>query len=111
VETLVLLAHPKRLSESFQAKLSGRLASPIDLPNLDRLPDLGHGYWFTCRAEEFLAAPDDSSAEVKGIDRNAGLIRDPLFQVHSLLRDRLGDHFALIRAVSFANLGEEGGRP
>jgi hypothetical protein len=38
-------------------------------------------------------------------------VRDPIFQIHSLLRDRLGDRCGLVRAVSFANLGNEEGTP
>jgi hypothetical protein len=101
VETLVLLARPDALPEGFRADLPEELE---DMPRLlapEALPDRARGYWFTCREEECDAA-------TRAVKRPAEPVRDPLFQVQSLLRDRLGARFRLIRAVSFVNLGSEG---
>jgi hypothetical protein len=38
-------------------------------------------------------------------------VRDPIFQIHSFLRDRVGDRFHLVSAVSFANLDNKKGTP
>jgi hypothetical protein len=50
-------------------------------------------------------------SDPRGLDIGGVVVRDPIFQIHLLLRDRLGDRVGLIRAVSFANLGDEEGAP
>jgi hypothetical protein len=113
VETLVLLAHADPLPQSVVGKLSGRLSGLGRPGSVSDLPDPSRGYWFTCRAEECGSARGERLVEEKekGVGFGGAPIRDPLFQIRSLVRDRLGDRFHLIRAVSFANLGNEGGKP
>jgi hypothetical protein len=112
VETLVLLAHADPLPESAVRKLSGRLSGFGRPGDVGDLADPSRGYWFTCREEEYTRGTRIAAgSDYKGVDFRGAPLHDPIFQIHSLMRDRLGDRFHLIRAVSFANLGNEGGTP
>jgi hypothetical protein len=112
VETLLLLAHADPLPDSMVRKLSGRLSGFGPLGTVADLLDPARGYWFTCREEEWARGTKTvPGSDPRGVDFGGPRIRDPIFQIHSLVRDRLGDRFHLIRAVSFANLGNEGGTP
>ena len=61
--------------------------------------------WLTCRQEECFAGGEAH----KGFDPSPRTPADPLFQIDSLLRDRLGTRFRLIHAVCFTNQGPTGG--
>lgn len=102
VETLVLLARDDEpLSADEHERFSGWL--PARFPRLQSLPDPAQPRWLRCRREECEAA----GAGVRGI----GMPRapaDPLFQLDTLLRDRLGPRFRLVQAVSFMNDGAKG---
>jgi hypothetical protein len=112
VETLVLLAHAEALPESVVGKLSGRLSGLGRPGAVGELADSARGYWFSCREEECVAGTRPAGvSDSRGLAFGGTAVRDPIFQIHSLLRDRLGDRLGLIRAVSFANLGDEEGRP
>jgi hypothetical protein len=112
VETVVLLAYTEPLPESAVQKLSGRLSGFGRPGTVGDLPDVSRGYWFTCREEEYVAGLRRAlDSDLKGVDFGGEVPRDPIFQIHSLLRDRLGDRFGLIQAISFANLGNEGEVP
>jgi serine/threonine protein kinase len=106
VETLVLMAREEPLSGSERAKLPGRL--PARIRPLEALPDPGTAYWCTCRKEE---GPAAAAGGTRGFGLDVQIPRDPLFQIDSLLRDKLGSHFHLVRAVSFTNLGPQGANP
>jgi hypothetical protein len=76
-----------------------------DLPNMMAsfpvadLPSETHkDYWFGCRIDEPTASGIRLSFQPDEGD-------DPIFQIHSTLRDRLSGRFDLVRAVSFANVG------
>jgi serine/threonine protein kinase len=103
VETLVLMVREEPLSPDELVKLPGRL--PACFPRLEPLPDRGTAHWFTCRPEDWQAA---TVGEMRGFDPQIQMLADPVFQIDSLLRDKLGAHFGLIRAVSFTNLGPQG---
>jgi hypothetical protein len=112
VETLVLLAHADALPESVVRKLSGRLSGLGRPGTVGDLADPARGYWFSCREEECAAGTRLAVvSDPRGLAFGGTAVRDPIFQIHSLLRDRLGDRVGLIRAISFANLGDEEGRP
>jgi serine/threonine protein kinase len=100
LETVILLAEPEGPRADVPGLFSealGRAAPRAPLPPRERQ---GRGYWFSCRAAELMAHGR------KGINLQAGPPSDPVFQVHSFLRDQLGLRFPLIQAVSFANVGK-----
>lgn len=103
VETFVLLADEHALSDETAADLPSRLRGFPRLTELSPPRDPACDYWFTSRLEECLGVG------LKALDFTEEPIKDPIYQVHSLLRERLGDRFGLIRAVSFFKRGEEGG--
>ncbi len=104
VETLVLMAHDEPLSASEQEDLPGRF--PPRFPRLAALTDPARPRWLTCRQEECLAGGGQ-----RGFDPSPRAPADPLFQIDSLLRDRLGTRFRLVHAVCFTNQGPPGGNP
>jgi hypothetical protein len=69
---------------------------------LAELRDPSKEHWFTWREEE-------SAERERAVDFTPRPIRDPIVRIQSLLRERLGSRFDLIRAVSFAKLDQEGG--
>jgi hypothetical protein len=100
LETVILLAEPGRPRVDVPQLISeglGRAAPRAPLPSREQQR---RGYWFTCRAAECLGDG------LKGINLQAATPADPVFQVHSFLRDQLGLRFPLIQAVSFANVGK-----
>jgi serine/threonine protein kinase len=98
METVVLLVEdaPRR---DIPELLARGLPGPIPL---SALGEPARSYWFSCRREEL-------GAGQRGPNLAGKPHHDPIFQVHSFLRRRLGPHVGVVQAVSFANLGPEGG--
>ena len=102
VETLVLLARDDEpLSPDEYEDFRGWL--PARFPRLAALPNPAQPRWLTCRQEECEA----TGGGVRGFGA-ARPPADPLFQLDTLLRERLGPRFRLVQAVSFTNLGPKG---
>jgi hypothetical protein len=101
VETVVLVAQEGGPRADLPGLFTAGLAARPLRPALEGLPQRERGYWFTSRAEEH--APG-----TRGLNLSPDF-HDPIFQIHSFLREQLGARVPLLRAVSFANLGREGG--
>jgi serine/threonine protein kinase len=99
METLLLLARESRLDLNLKPKLAG-LPRPA-------LQDARSLVWFDDWALVQNRAP--SHATAKSRDRGPSFfdvdIKDPVLQTQEVLKDRLKDHFSIMRAVSFANQG------
>jgi serine/threonine protein kinase len=100
-KTVVLLARPtpldRPLGELFPG-MGGTLEQRLRAA-MQQLPaDPARSYEFTCRETEFAGG-------VRGPGKPVPASNDPLALVQLLLRDGLGPHFTLVRAVSFANRG------
>jgi hypothetical protein len=102
VETLVLMARetplPERVSNEFPQMMTG-------FPRQATGPFPDRDHWFECRDVECLPGGGTK------LNIDVEPIQDPIFQIQTLLREKLGSRFSLIRAVSFANVGKEGVNP
>jgi hypothetical protein len=94
-ETVVLLARVAPLDRPLGDLLAGTLGPRLASTGLP--PDPVRAYEFTCRQEE---CPGD----VRGPGKPEPASTYPAL-VQLLLRDSLGPHFTLVRALSFANRG------
>jgi hypothetical protein len=94
VETLVLMARVTPLPEAVRARLPELFSG---FPRRAAVGEPGRGFWFECRD------PGRSPAGWDGPE--AGPVPAPIAHIRSLLHDRLGADFSLVRAVSFANVG------
>src|SRR5207248_287690 len=95
-ETIILLARTSSLTEDVSRHLPPDVRGALAPVVKQMPPDRRRAYDFTCRQEEFaggLKAPAPAAGD------------EPLAQVQALLRHCWGPHFALIRAISFANRG------
>jgi len=95
-ETIVLLARTAPLSEDVSRHFPPGLQDVLGRALKQMPPD-------PRRAYEFLGSQEGAGG-LRGPGK-ALASADPLSQVQALLRDCLGPHFALIRALSFANRG------
>ena len=82
VETLVLLAREEPLTAEERSRPAWL---PARFPRMAALPDPSRPRWLTCREEECLS----SRPWQKGFDARPRPLADPLFQIDSLLRNRL----------------------
>jgi serine/threonine protein kinase len=102
VETVVLVAknHPRFDPLALLPVGGGRVARALPLSaSVDR----ERASWFPSRQEE-------GGPATRGVNRTPAAMEDPVAQVHAFLRREFSPHASLVRAVSFANVGTEGGR-
>jgi hypothetical protein len=96
-ETVVLLAHTAPLAEDVSKWFPAGVQDMLGRVMREMPPPPQRPHEFLVRREECVGGLMAVGKPVPGVG--------PLPQVHSLLRDCLGPHFALIRALSFANRG------
>jgi serine/threonine protein kinase len=99
METLLLLAREKPLDLDLNTQFGG-LPRPA-------LQDSRALVWFDDWVLVRSKAPSERTAETR--DRGPSFfevdIKDPVLQTQELLKNRLSNHFSMMRAVSFANQG------
>jgi hypothetical protein len=98
IESVVLMVRSTPLPERFRERLPELLKGFPGPEALLHLADQSRSYWFTRREAEPIA-------EDRALDLDVPANPDPIFQIHSLLRDRLGTRFQVVQALSFVNAG------
>lgn len=97
IETLVLMVSEMPFRDDSASTVRGRWGN---FPISNKVVDPGRDYWFEFR---------NPGATRRRLRTRLGPrpvpIDDPIYEIHSLLRNRLTDHFNLVQAVCFANVG------
>lgn len=97
LETVVVMARESPLFNDFCARLPTILSG---FPAKARASDAGRAAWFECRDHDVF------QLEKARLNLNPVPVDDPIFQIQTRLRDRLGFRFSLIKAVTLVNCGE-----